>query len=227
MIGVFDSGEGGLAAVDEIKRLRPDCDIIFRRDTENAPYGTKTKSEIIRLVKQDIKILRDGGADKILIACCTASTVYPMLSRTEREICLPIIIPTAKEATKAKKCEKIGIVCTEATAKSGAFERAIHNINPNLKTKTVPTGELVSLVEGGTSDRLHTPRDILKIKKEIEPLIAFKPDTVILGCTHFSRIGGIIGNILSGAVIVDSAKTGARLILAQKAQCGTGKMIYV
>lgn len=226
MIGVFDSGEGGLCAVDEIKRLCPDCDIAFHRDEKNAPYGTKARSEIVRLVKQDIKILAETGADKILIACCTASAVYPLLSRKEKEICLPIITPTAHLAAKATKTKRIGIICTEATARSGAFEDAIRGIDPNIKTKTIPRGELVTLVEGGARDSNHTAHDLIKIKRLTEELIGFNPDTVILGCTHFSRIGGIIGQIFAGAEIIDSAKVGARLILEHQ-RGGEGKMIYV
>ena len=225
MIGVFDSGEGGLAAIDEIKRLCPECDLIFHKDTENAPYGTKTRGEIISLVKNDIRMLIDGGADKILIACCTASTVYPLLSKEERRICLPIITPTAEIAAKATKNKRIGIICTEATARSGAFDSAIHGIDDTISTKTLAAGELVSLVESGVRDARHTRRDVTKIKKILSPLIGFHPDTVILGCTHFSRIGGIVKSIL-GCEVVDAAKVGARLILAHESG-GEGKMIYV
>ena len=226
MIGVFDSGEGGLATLDEIKRLCPECDLIFHADKENAPYGTKGRTEIIRLVKQDIKILLDGGANKILIACCTASTVYPMLSRREREACLPIITPTAREAVRATRAKRIGVICTEATARSGAFERAIAEFDSEIKVKTLPSGELVSLVEGGTREENHSLRDLMKIKRILMPMKDFNPDTVILGCTHFSRIGGIIGQIFDGATVIDAAKIGARLILAHRTG-GEGKMIYV
>ena len=77
MIGVFDSGNGGLITVEKIRELSADADICFLADRENAPYGTKSKNEIISLSKRNIKRLRDAGADKILIACCTASAVYP------------------------------------------------------------------------------------------------------------------------------------------------------
>lgn len=227
MIGVFDSGEGGLCAVDEIKRLCPECDIIFHADKENAPYGTKTKSELIKLVKRDIKILRDGGADKILIACCTASTVYPMLSDVEREICLPIIKPTAILAAEATKRKRVGIICTAATAKSGCFECEITKINSKIQTKALPLGELVTLVEDGASDTSHTVRDAVKIKKMLEPIKDFNPDVLILGCTHFSRVGKIISQALPGVKLIDSAKTGAREILARHGHGGTGKFIYV
>ena len=227
MIGVFDSGEGGAAAVDEIKRLCPDADIVFRADKENAPYGTKTKSELIRLVKQDIKMLIDTGADKILIACCTAGTVYTMLSEKEKKICLPIIDPTAKEAAKATKTKRIGIISTAATHKSGAFEKAVFDIDQNIKTKSVSLGELVTLVEGGVCDKAHTARDVAKISNMLAPITDFNPDVLILGCTHFSRVGGIIGKLLPNVAIIDSARIGAKEILAYANAHGAGKLIYI
>ena len=227
MIGVFDSGEGGAAAIDEIKRLCPDADIIFHADKENAPYGTKTKSELIRLVKRDIKILLDAGAEKILMACCTASTVYPMLSEKEKKICLPIIAPTATAAAMATKTNRIGIISTAATHKSGAFERAVLDINPNIKTKSVPLGELVTLVEGGVGDNSHTARDVTKISNMLAPINDFHPDVLILGCTHFSRVWGIINKLLPNTEIIDSAKTAALQIVKHENGGGTGKLIYI
>lgn len=225
MIGVFDSGEGGSAAVEEIKRLCPECDIIFLADKENAPYGTKTKSELIRLVKKDIKALRCGGAEKILVACCTASTVYPYLSDEERALCVPIITPTAVEAARLTG-GRVGIICTEATARSRCFESALFEINAKIKTTAVPLGELVALVEGGVSDTHYTAKDAARIARLTLPALDFKPDTLILGCTHFSRVSGIIKEILPKVKIVDSAKIGAREIL-KHATVGSGKMIYV
>ena len=80
MIGVFDSGDGGLLAVEKIRERSPECDLIFLADRENAPYGTKSRTEIIRITKRNIKRLKELGASRILIACCTASSVYGELS---------------------------------------------------------------------------------------------------------------------------------------------------
>ena len=74
MLGVFDSGVGGLAALRELRRLLPFEDMIYLADKENAPYGTKTEDELVALVREDVKRLRELGAEKILMACCTAST---------------------------------------------------------------------------------------------------------------------------------------------------------
>jgi len=121
----------------------------------------------------------------------------------------------------------VGIICTAATAKSSCFECEITKINSKIQTKALPLGELVTLVEDGASDTSHTVRDAVKIKKMLEPIKDFNPDVLILGCTHFSRVGKIISQALPTVKLIDSAKTGAREILARHGHGGTGKMIYV
>ena len=131
MIGVFDSGAGGRFALAELRRLSPDADIVFLADEKNAPYGTKGKAELKRLVSADIEALISVGCEKILMACCTASTVWDSLSEKEREISVPIIEPTVLEALRISKNKRIGILSTEATRKSEAFACEILKREPH------------------------------------------------------------------------------------------------
>ena len=147
MIGVFDSGDGGLLAVEKIRERSPECDLIFLADRENAPYGTKSRAEIIRITKRNIKRLKELGASRILIACCTASSIYGELSEEEKSIAVPIIMPSARRAASITKTGKIAVISTEATARSGAFERALKSLLPCPAIYTEPAGELVSLIE--------------------------------------------------------------------------------
>ena len=84
MIGVFDSGVGGLCAYEQLKELLPNEKIFYLKDTENAPYGTKTKSEVLTFTKKNIRTLCELGAERILIACCTASGLWSELSEEEK-----------------------------------------------------------------------------------------------------------------------------------------------
>ena len=122
MIGIFDSGVGGLSAYRELRLLLPRCDIIYLADRRNAPYGTKTKDELIKLVKHDILQLKNMGAEKILVACCTASTVVPHLDFEERRCVLPIIFPAARVAARLAR---VTVIATEHTARSSAFIVAV------------------------------------------------------------------------------------------------------
>ena len=95
MIGIFDSGVGGFNALFEIRRRLPFADIAYFADEKNAPYGTKSEDQLLKLVKKDAEILKGIGASEILIACCTASTVFERLNEEEKRNLTPIIAPAA------------------------------------------------------------------------------------------------------------------------------------
>ena len=187
MIGVFDSGVGGICAFRELRRLMPREDIVYLADRKNAPYGTKSEEQIIALVKADIKRLRTVGAEKILIACCTASCIYDSLSYDEKQISLPIINPAAEKAVKCG--ERIMVIATERTVLSGVFTREVKKYG-NAQVSEFAEQRLVALVEGGCRDgRINSECDeilnrIARTAKEISA------DTLILGCTHFSHLEG-------------------------------------
>ncbi len=109
MIGVFDSGAGGLFALAELRSLSPSADIVCFADRKNAPYGTKKKDELISLVTSGIDTLLAEGCSEVLMACCTASTVWELLPMRQRAVSVPIIVPTAEESLRLSKNKKIGI----------------------------------------------------------------------------------------------------------------------
>lgn len=185
MIGVFDSGVGGICAFRELRRLMPREDIVYLADRKNAPYGTKTKDEIIALTKADIKRLRTVGADKILIACCTASSVYNSLDEEEREISLPIIRPAAEKA--ARVARRIAVIATERTVASGAFSHELSRLT-EATVGELACQRLVALVEGGCRDGRINAECEGEINRIAELVWTLGADTLILGCTHFSHL---------------------------------------
>ncbi|MBR5817215.1 MAG: glutamate racemase [Clostridia bacterium] len=213
MLGIFDSGLGGLAVLQEIRKHDNNADIVFFADTKNAPYGTKSRGELISLVKRDIRILKDAGANRILIGCCTASTVYKYLTKDEQKISVPIIAPTAKAAARETKNGKIGVIATEATVASNAFYNQIKKENRRAKIYQLPTQILVSLIEGGLCDNLISSRDFLTVYKLLKPLKDEGIDTIVLGCTHFSYLKRTIEECLRGVRVISSGECGARAIL--------------
>ncbi len=226
MIGVFDSGDGGLCTVENIRRLAPETDICFLADRENAPYGTKTRGEIISLTKKNIKKLTEAGANKILIACCTASTVFPFLSKEEKEIAVPIIDATARLALRESKSKKIGVIATRATALSGAFEKSIKGVSPDAEVYTEEAQELVSLIENGARDGALKKRDAEKTKEIISRIKEYPFDVLILGCTHFPRLEKTIFN-LTERKTVSSALAGATEILKYSQNGGSGRTMFI
>lgn len=227
MIGVLDSGIGGIAALYELKRLYPSEDLIYLADRENAPYGKKSERELTICVSRSIKRLTERGADKILIACCTASTVYDLLPSWQRRISTPIIAPAASLAARLTKSGEIGVIATERTVASHAFARSIHASSPEARVRECNAQSLVELVEGGVRDGNLTENEKEKIKSLVMPAVGSGTDTLILGCTHFSHLQRTVGSILGdGVKLVSPAIEGARAT-PKPTGIGTGVIIYL
>lgn len=220
MIGVFDSGVGGICAFREIRRLLPRADIVYLADRKNAPYGTKTKDEIIALTSRNIKRLRAIGADRVLIACCTASSIYPELCDGERAISLPIITPAAKKAAEIGR--RIAVIATEHTASSGAFSREISKFS-SAEVFEFAEQRLVALVEGGCRDGSISEECERELRRISQMVRSKKADTLILGCTHFSHLEGEL-SARCGVKVISPAREGARtlvkMIKTDRRDCG-------
>lgn len=228
MIGIFDSGVGGLCAFHEVRRRLPHEDIAYLADTKNAPYGTKSKEELKRLVSDDIKRLVDIGARKILIACCTASTVWNELDDEEREISVPIILPAAECALK--KSKRIAVISTKYTFSSHAFTDCIRHLSNDATVSERPMQSLVALIEG--CHRIGRMTEALY--RELERIAEFVKEThselLILGCTHFSHVEGELNLLMPNVTTVSPAREGA--ILFSKMQKNSsphecGRTVYL
>lgn len=227
MIGIFDSGVGGFNSLYELQRLLPRADLIYLADRKNAPYGKKKESELISLVTEDIRRLTELGADRILIACCTASCVWGSLGENEKRISLPIIRPAAKYAAKTSKTG-IAVIATEATVRAGAFRREISAYSP-LPVTEIAAQELVSLVENGCRDGRIGQNDIKALTRISEKINGTAADTLVLGCTHFSHLEKTLST-LTGMKTVSPAKEGARHMAKECCaanESGRGRVIYV
>ena len=201
MIGVFDSGRGGTVAYRELRRLMPRADLTLLADRKNAPYGGKRPEEILRLTEGGIKRLRDMGAEVILIACCTASSLHEYLPKWARDVSLPIIEPCSRLCDKSRS---VLVVATEHTVRCGVFRREIARFS-NAGVTEVPMQPLVSLIEWGL-DTKSAEEDIARLCRENEA------DTLILGCTHFSHLLTRLQARLPEVKILSPAHIGAREI---------------
>ena len=229
MIGVFDSGVGGLSALAILRSCLPRADLCYFADTGNAPYGTKSDAELCRLVKADIDRLRGAGCHKILIACGTASSIYEKLPTEYRLGAFPILLPTAKRAARVTKNGKIGILATEATVRLGVLERAVRKELPNATLFCAAAGELVTLAEEGrTSDRDPVAR--AAVERALTPFSGNGIDTLILGCTHFHRLSALISKRMPKVELVSAAEEGAHAIiraLSPEEACGGARLLFL
>lgn len=234
MIGVFDSGVGGLVSYGELRRLLPREDIIYLADRRNAPYGTKDKEELIRLVRADLKRLKELGAEEILVACCTASTVCPLLPKEETERLVTIIQPTANRLLDLEKrndsAVRAAVIATEHTVKVKAFSNEISKRLPRALVTEIPAQKLVSFVEEGARDGNLRADAEEYLDRLLYKVSLRDPEYVLLGCTHFSHLEEEIGKRLPGVKILNPAKLGAmtlsELIKAKNKKHGSGKSLY-
>ena len=217
MIGVFDSGVGGMCAYGELRRLLPGEDLIYLADRKNAPYGNKRPEEILKFTGENIEALISMGAERVLIACCTASTMHSLLPDELRRLSLPIIPPTARLTHDG---ERILVIATEHTVKSGAFSREIAKYS-SASVKEIAMQRLVSLIEWGE----NTKDACLEIENHCKENSI---DTLILGCTHFSHISEDLRHMMPHINILSPAHIGAREIAKRiKTDRGCGLDLYI
>lgn len=224
MIGIFDSGVGGLTAYREVRRLAPLADMVYLADRKNAPYGTKGREELIRLVENDISRLRALGASDILIACCTASTVFPYIKEELKERTIPIIDPAADAAIGLSR---VTVIATEYTVKVSAFGRAIRARCESAEICEIPAQELVGMVERGARDGA-VPSECMEYLYGIADMArSFGSDGLVLGCTHFSHLENTLGGLLPEVKIISPAREGAIRLAKVSYGRGNGKNTYV
>lgn len=213
-VGIFDSGRGGVLAGRYFYDAMAGVDTVIFSDTENAPYGSKTEAELIRLVSSGISRLVSLGCDIVLIACCTASTVHHRLPCELARISIPIIEPTAREACRATKNKRIAVASTEATRRSHAFCHSIGSILPDAAVLSIASPLLVALAEGGVCDEDLNFAARAELLRVIESAKEFSADTLVLGCTHYAAFERTAER-LSSMRVINSARVGA-LALAEK-----------
>ena len=204
MIGIFDSGEGGINTLKHLHRLCPKESLTLTADYERAPYGKRSREEILNITEERARGLFRLGAKKVLIGCCTASTVFSALPQALRESCIPIIAPTATAARLASKNRKVAVLATEATVRSRAFSDALND----CAVVEISAPELVELVEGRLGKLLT--EDTVRIR--LHQALEHGADTLILGCTHFSSLKDTISSLPEAArlTVIDAAEEGAK-----------------
>lgn len=202
-IGVFDSGVGGLTVLKEIHAHLPYESIIYFGDTARVPYGNRSKTEILRFVREIITWMIGLDVKMIIMACNTSSALVLEEVRSEFPIpILGIILPGARAAVKNGK--HIGVVSTEATAKSNAYRQAVLEIDATAEVKQVGCKDFVPLIEG---DRIHDPYTLAVAKRYLDPLVAAGIDTLVYGCTHYPHLAPVFKQILPNSInLVDPAK---------------------
>lgn len=204
-IGVFDSGLGGLTVFKILARRMPEESLIYFGDTAHVPYGSKSPEAIARYSCEVARFLAKRGIKLLVVACNTSSAwALPSIRRAVKIPVIGVIEPGARGAIGASRGGRIGIIGTEATIKSGAYERAIKALKKGARTTAAACPLFVPLVEEGwwTGDVVESVA-----RTYTAPLKKARVDTVILGCTHYPYLKPVLAHALGSRVcLIDSAE---------------------
>lgn len=181
-IGVFDSGVGGLTVLAEIRKNLPNENIIYLGDTKNFPYGNRNKEEIIKFAIQNVEILIKKKVKVIIIACGTVTS--QALDTLKEKFDIPIIgiIEPTVEYVKEQNYKDIGVIATEGTIRSGAWEQKLKEKKSEIKVTNKACPMLATIAEEGKAQSVEG-RQV--IKEYMEPFKENHIDKIILGCTHY------------------------------------------
>lgn len=204
-IGVFDSGVGGLSCVKELLHCLPGEDIKYLGDTLRMPYGVKSIEELHRCANDNVSFLQRRGVKLIAAACGTVSSNVPVEHLETLAVpFVDVIRPTVAAALKATKNKRIGIIATPATIKANSMGKRLMEADSDIKVIGVPCPDFVPLIEAG-----HLDDELIRKSAEgyLAEIKAFGVDTLILGCTHYPLISGVITDIVGSQVaLIDSGK---------------------
>ncbi|MDF1505074.1 glutamate racemase [Roseisolibacter sp. H3M3-2] len=204
-IGVFDSGIGGLTVAREIMRQLPHESIVYFGDTARVPYGPKSPETVRRYSREIAEFLRQQGVKAIVVACNTATAHALPTLRAEQTIpVVGVVEPGARAAVRATRGAAIGVIGTVGTIASGAYDRAIRALRPDAEVLGTACPLFVPLVEEGWLSHEATR---LVAHEYLDPLRDRHVDTLVLGCTHYPLLKGVVGEVVGRAVrLIDSAE---------------------
>lgn len=215
-IGVFDSGIGGLTVLREIWNAVPEESTVYFGDNSRTPYGTKSRSTVIRYSLQNMKFLESKDVKMIVIACNTASAyAYEELKTRSKVPVVEVVTPGADEACRATKNGRIGIIATKGTVSTGVYKKAVEDRAEELGMKNIEIFQqacplFVSLAEEGWWDN-----EIAKLTAEeyLKPLKEAGVDTLVMACTHYPLLSKVIGEVMGdGVTLVNTGVATAKVV---------------
>jgi len=188
MIGVFDSGFGGLNVLRGITTQLPQYGYIYLGDSARAPYGSRPFEEVYMFTKQGVEFLFEHGATLIVLACNTASSealrkIQSDYEKSPNKKVLGVLIPFAESAVAQTDNKRVGVIATEGTVRSGSFVREIQKLDDKIYVVQQACPLLVPLIEAGEMKATDS-----LLRDYLAPLLADGIDTLILGCTHYGLL---------------------------------------
>ncbi len=220
-IGVFDSGVGGLTVLRALRARFPAEPMVYLGDTARVPYGTKSAEVVTRYSLRNAAFLGAQDVKLLVVACNTASSVaLPALRATLGIPVVGVIEPGARAAARASRSGAVGVLGTPGTIRSGAYQRALAAERPGLRIEVQACPLFVPLAEEGW---VHGDVPRLVARTYLAPMRQAGIDTLVLGCTHYPLLRGVLAEELGpGVTLVDSAEATADEVGALLGSGGVG-----
>lgn len=211
-IGIFDSGFGGLTAVRALRALCPEENIVFFADNGRAPYGGRPVAQLRRMAVQNLSVAASCGAKLIFAACGTLSSNAADLLRQSAVPAFGVLDAAVAAVAEQKDAAPVGVIATEATVRSGAFDRALRAACPGREIVSVACPDFVPLIEAGRC----SPEDSAlrrAVEEYLRPVKERGASTLLLGCTHYGLIAEALTEYLgAGVALVDASECAAGFI---------------
>lgn len=214
LIGLFDSGVGGVSVLHTARRILPNEHFLYYGDNGHAPYGPKPLEEIRRLSAESVGVLLDRGVKAVVIACNTATSAYAEILRAELKLPVIGMEPALKPAQEARHGGEILVLATQATLTLPKFQRLMKRYGDHV-IPVVGRG-LVELVEAGKAD---SPETEAALRELLGKYVGRSIDSVVLGCTHYPFLAGAIRRMFPEAELFDG-RTGTCMRLKHLLEAG-------
>ncbi|MBN2112651.1 MAG: glutamate racemase [Acidimicrobiia bacterium] len=220
MIGVFDSGVGGLSVLREMRRLLPQADLVYLADQARAPYGERSLQEVRDFSEAIARYLISRGSAPVVVACNTASAAA-LRGLREQWPGVPFVgmEPAVKPAATLTSSGKVGVLATQATFQGELFADLMARYGNGVEVLTAACPGLAALIEDVPPD---DPAAADRLTGHALPLVAAGADVLVLGCTHYSFLQNALAERVGpGVTIVDPAEAVARRVAAVAEEAGT------
>jgi len=225
MIGVYDSGLGGLTVLAALRAAQINDDVVYFADQAHVPYGERTDADLHALLTANLGWLAEHGVDLVVMGCNTSCAVAARLGWPVTNFRLPVqdLIANGARAFVGVPYRRVAVVATPATVRSHAYATAIGALAPQIDVIEIAAPALVPLVEAGRSDSAEARAAVTAVTAQLPPGV----DAVVYGCTHYPLLDAHFAAELPETVRIDPAREQARAVLGLGLPPANGTTLYV
>ena len=216
-VGFFDSGVGGLSVYSRFRALLPNENTCYLGDLKNMPYGSKTPGELVGFARKILDYYKKLGVKAVVIACNTSSAIAYDKIKNDYDFKIYPIIQSVAKAISACGYKRVGVFATPATVGSGAYKREIVKYSNHVEVLEQACPNWTCIVESGN---IETEGSVTDVKSHLDEMMKFKPEKIILGCTHYPYLIPVLSRFAPENLFIDPALIFVNYIKSDMSACG-------